>query len=1347
MFRLLGVLFLVCLTSTAPFAAASDQPDLEHRLQRYNGDGPANALLEHRHHGGHHKAASDSWAPDLGPSPIDVQRYDLSLFLDFDRQVASGSIEVQLSAAVPDLQVVEFDASQILRILGVVLLAEDGLPYDTPLPLTHRHRNDRLSVDLPRPLVEGAGIRLMITYTGRASEQGQGINWHTHGGGARVAWTMAEPFGARLWWPCNDRPDDKAVVTLQVTAPDQYVTASNGLEVSRIAHGDGTATSRWESEYPVAPYLVVLNVSDFVYSETTYIAADGTTMPVVLYAYPEVADQAEQDLAFTPEVMGVLAELFGEYPFVDEKYGNVTANFGGGMEHQTLTTLGYTAVGSAWMEYLNTHELAHQWWGDWVTCADWRELWLNEGFATITEWLWAEHKGEAVLQDYLVGTDSLGFFFGPVYDNPVPFSGTVYDKGGWVLRMMRHIMGDDDFFAAVRAYGEQRAHQAATSWDLLAAFENQTGEDYDWFFDQWVFGENRPRMTASWSATSETSLDLVFDQVQTNAPPFRLPLDVRVTTGVGIEDHRIWLDGDTEVTLTTAAMATDVAFDPDNWVLADIVPASAPLADLGPGFPGPFDAGLARLGASAPITIPVTNVGGGTMTITAAGMYYGSGDFLLEAPGAFPVVLEPGESVDFEITYEGGGMGEDADWLWIQTDVPLHDGVLLAQVSGSSAVFEGPYLLVSSRVSLGSVPIGGVGQAVLEVTNMGDQPMSVDATMAGEAFVLASEPHTQIPPGSRADLRLLFTPESVGGYEGTLILNTTDPANAMREIDLTGTGTDAPRVTVDPPVLDFGVSDVGAEQTVLVGNVGTADLSLIDLVIGEGFTADATLPAVVAPGETVPVTVRSDLTKAAPTASHTVLRMLTTDAASPWVTVPVLAVRPPTDSAMAPQQYIAAAAAAPGLGGARWSTDVTLTNSGDHPQAVSLNLLEDGHPTVSERTVTVPARGQRRLKDVVTSLGRSGVGGLGIQSSSNDVTATSRTFASASGATYGQSLPALATGQLQTANTTWLLPGLRSGNGFHTNFGLLNPGNVTATVQFEVHDPTGASLGTVILAAEPGAFVQAVEAIARVTPDPVTGGFAVATVSPADATVSFYGSVVDDGSHDPTTIMPLSREGAGGSLMAPSVASIAGFGTTRWASSVDLVNLGTTAAEAVLSLHLPSEVLTATISVPGGAVWRSEDVVTEVFATEGTGWLSVDAGSSVLVGASRTYTTGPEGTFGQSVPILAATATHSCQAPVLIPGLTRADGFRTNLGFTNPGVEPLLLQVTLLDDAGREMDRFDVTVPADAFVQRTRVLQGGGTEAGWAIVRCDGGDAAFVAQASIIDGLTGDPTWVDGISF
>jgi hypothetical protein len=177
--------------------------------------------------------------------------------------------------------------------------------------------------------------------------------------------------------------------------------------------------------------------------------------------------------------------------------------------------------------------------------------------------------------------------------------------------------------------------------------------------------------------------------------------------------------------------------------------------------------------------------------------------------------------------------------------------------------------------------------------------------------------------------------------------------------------------------------------------------------------------------------------------------------------------------------------------------------------------------------VTVPARGQRRLKDVVTSLGRSGVGGLGIQSSSNDVTATSRTFASASGAPSGRASPprdrTAADGEHDLA-----APGLRSGNGFHTNFALLNPGNVTATVQFEVHDPTGASLGTVILAAEPGAFVQAVEAIAPGHPDPVKGGFAVATVSPADATVSFYGSVVDDGSHDPTTIMPLSREALAG---------------------------------------------------------------------------------------------------------------------------------------------------------------------------------------------------------------------------
>ena len=169
------------------------------------------------------------------------------------------------------------------------------------------------------------------------------------------------------------------------------MVSSNGLEVGRVVNADGTATTRWSSAYPIATYLVVMNASDYVYSELTYTTQDGGSMPVVLYAYPENDAQARADLAVTPEMIGVLADAFGEYPFVEEKYGNCVTPFGGGMEHQTLTTLAAGSIGGGGIDWLNVHELAHAWWGDWVTCADWKDLWLNEGFATYSELVWAEH--------------------------------------------------------------------------------------------------------------------------------------------------------------------------------------------------------------------------------------------------------------------------------------------------------------------------------------------------------------------------------------------------------------------------------------------------------------------------------------------------------------------------------------------------------------------------------------------------------------------------------------------------------------------------------------------------------------------------------------------------------------------------------------------------------------------------------------------------------------------------------------------------------------------------------------------------------------------------------------------
>ncbi|MCK5379665.1 MAG: M1 family metallopeptidase, partial [Acidobacteria bacterium] len=523
------------------------------------------------------------------------------------REVVSGSVEIELTAVQSGVAGVELDAWSGLRVLGVTLLKDAAFTYDSPVGLHFSHEDDRLSIDLQRILAEDESIHILINYGGRAGYRGNGINWDYHGGGQRVAWTMAEPFGARVWWPCNDRPDDKAVVDVTVTAPSDYTVASNGLMESTVDHGDGTATTSWASVYPVAPYLVVMDVADYVYSEETYVSDQGTTMPVALYAFPEVADQAQDDLAVTPTMIETMAELFGEYPFIDEKYGNCTANFGGGMEHQTLTTISAAAIGSDWMPWLNVHELGHQWWGDWITCADWRELWLNEGFATLTEWLWAEHLGEGTLQNYLANSDNIGLFLGPVYDNPVPFSGTVYDKGAWVLRMLRHRLGDEDFFEGVAAYRVAHAGGAATSEDLKAAFEGVSGRDLDQFFDQWVYGENRPRFRYSWEAINGPAIRLVIHQIQQNAGLFEMPLDVRVTTAGGTEDHQIELAPLAEQTIEIPlnAPATGVQLDPNRWSLFLSALSDQPDLDLGPGYPGPFDAGQSSPGSPAALTIPI----------------------------------------------------------------------------------------------------------------------------------------------------------------------------------------------------------------------------------------------------------------------------------------------------------------------------------------------------------------------------------------------------------------------------------------------------------------------------------------------------------------------------------------------------------------------------------------------------------------------------------------------------------------------------------------------------------------------------------------------------------------------
>jgi hypothetical protein len=265
--------------------------------------------------------------------------------------------------------------------------------------------------------------------------------------------------------------------------------------------------------------------------------------------------------------------LYGEYPFINEKYGIYNFPFGGGMEHQTITGQG------GFSEWLTAHELGHQWWGDAVTCKTWNHIWLNEGFASYTEALWEEFKagssGLPALKSYMAGMKYTGGGSVYVYDDEVDelweiFNGsTSYDKGAWVVHMLRHVLGDENFWDAIAAYRAAYEDSAATTEDLQAICEGfYDGGSLDWFFLEWIYGERAPSYAYGWTSSQVNGQDyllLYIDQTQSAAyQRFTMPIDI-VVNGV---TNVVFNDADPEhFVIPTGSTPTIVQFDPDAWVL------------------------------------------------------------------------------------------------------------------------------------------------------------------------------------------------------------------------------------------------------------------------------------------------------------------------------------------------------------------------------------------------------------------------------------------------------------------------------------------------------------------------------------------------------------------------------------------------------------------------------------------------------------------------------------------------------------------------------------------------------------------------------------------------------------
>jgi len=511
-------------------------------------------------------AADKSAAQDL----YDVHHYLLDLDLSPGTSTLTGTVDVSAEVVGASLATMELNLTDGMSVTAVSAGGSAA---------TWSHAANMLVVTLDRTYATGEIVDVSVSYSGDPS--GEYFGWGSYAGEDMI-WTLSEPYGARDWWPCKDLNTDKAdSVDIVVTVPDDLVVASNGLVVSDAAAG-GLRTTHWKTNYPVATYLVSLAVHPYQTFSTWYTPlAGGPDMEIQHFVFADQFSGAQSAYAVTDEMITTFAQAYGEYPFVNEKYGHASFLFGGGMEHQTMTSMG-----GLWHDVIS-HELAHQWFGDMITCADFGHIWLNEGFATWSEAYWKEQSvGVATYRAYM----DAAAYYGPgtIFVTDTSNVGTIfssnlsYNKGSWIVHMLRGVLGDTDFFAGLAAYRAQYGFGSPTTEQFRDVMEAVSGRDLDAFFQQWIYGSYFPEYAFQWTQNGSV-LELSVDQVQSNTGLFDMPVQVRVTTDQGVQDVTVEnaLASETYMIAVSGAVES-VELDPDDWILCRIITSvSNPSLDEG----------------------------------------------------------------------------------------------------------------------------------------------------------------------------------------------------------------------------------------------------------------------------------------------------------------------------------------------------------------------------------------------------------------------------------------------------------------------------------------------------------------------------------------------------------------------------------------------------------------------------------------------------------------------------------------------------------------------------------------------------------------------------------------------
>jgi aminopeptidase N len=518
-------------------------------------------------------AYRNDWQSDL------VHDYDV-IFYFLDIEVSNTSIEVSGEVTIHGKVLVEPFETFAFELLSDLSLENVKFNGQDQQNWVRDGNNVLLPVEM---MTTGQTFIATISYGGTPPTGGffSGItNDYNSQWDKEVTWTLSEPFDAKDWWPCKQVLTDKAdSAWIFLTTSNTNLAGSNGLLTNVTDMGNNKVRYEWKTNYPIAYYLISFAVADYqdysIYAKPAEMEGDSVLVQNYIYNHPNYLNTYKSGIDAVIPMIELLSDLYILYPFRDEKYGHCITELGGGMEHQTMTTIG------GWSFNLVAHELGHMWFGDNVTCATWSDIWINEGFATYSNYLSQEKlNGWNAGQNFMVGTQNnvLSATGGSVYipeEDISPddvwriFNGRLsYDKGAAIIHLLRHEINNDSvFFDVMHTFQETFTDSTATGLDYKAVAEQVSGLDLEDFFNQWYFGEGYPKYDISWYMFENTMNMTVTQSVSSSTPLFKMTMDYKLNFEDGTDTIvRLYQNANIQnFAVELPKQVVSMSVDPNNW--------------------------------------------------------------------------------------------------------------------------------------------------------------------------------------------------------------------------------------------------------------------------------------------------------------------------------------------------------------------------------------------------------------------------------------------------------------------------------------------------------------------------------------------------------------------------------------------------------------------------------------------------------------------------------------------------------------------------------------------------------------------------------------------------------------